>query len=222
MAFIQVLDANGVVQNLSVSVFGGNNIPHHINTDVSDNPIAVDLRGAKYCLGVELLDAAGNQITSFPGSVTQGTSPWVVSFSAPQHVIVDSAGTTLPVNIPTATIFKTAQATASGSTAVWTPAAGKKFNVQWVRVILTENAAQAVAGVVTIDLLDAAVSTHLTFDVYVPGVALSTTPGDAYDSGWMYLGSGILSSTINNLLNVNLSSALTAGNVRVIAAGTEV
>ena len=53
--------------------------------------------------------------------------------------------------------------------------------------------------------------------VYVP----ATVSGTAWSSGWIDLANGILSATTDNVLNINLSFALTSGTVRVSVAGTE-
>lgn len=119
------------------------------------------------------------------------------------------------VRIPN--IFKTATATASGNTALWTPTTGKKFRLMRLVFQLTGNAAQSVAGVLTIDLQDNTTSTNISFSAFVPGVAGTTFA----DYQYIDLGNGILSAAANNVLNINLSSALTSGNVRIIAMGTE-
>lgn len=117
--------------------------------------------------------------------------------------------------------FKTVATAANGNTALWTPAAGKKFRLMGYRVDVTGNAAAAAGAVKTISLFDgAAGATGLVHSVFVPGAALAA--GALYTSGWIDLGKlGYLSTAANNVLNVNLSTALTAGVVRVIACGTE-
>lgn len=119
----------------------------------------------------------------------------------------------------TPTTFKTAAATAAGSTAVWTPAAGKKFRLMRFKIQVTSNATLAAGAIETITLLDAATDMQLTHSVFIPAAAVATTP--LMESGWIDLGNGILSSTINNALNISLSAALTGGQVRIIVCGTE-
>ena len=131
-----------------------------------------------------------------------------------------SVGTNVMNMLRTPNTFKTAQATASGNTAVWTPTAGKKFRLMRYRVMVTENATLGAGAVLTISFQDAAVAVNIAHDLFVPTTAGTVFAG-WYDSGWTDLGNGILSSTINNVLNVNLSAALTAGNVRVTCCGTE-
>jgi hypothetical protein len=117
-------------------------------------------------------------------------------------------------------IFKTASATATGSTAVWTPTSGKKFRVMRFKIQVTANAAIAAGGVLSVKLLDSAADLSLSHDIFLPSAAGTTMTG-AYDSGWIDLENGPLSALANNVLNVNLSAALTSGNVRVIVCGTE-
>jgi len=106
-------------------------------------------------------------------------------------------------------VFKAVAATAAGNTALWTPAAGKKFRLMCYMVQVTEQAQQAVGGTLTITLFDgAAGATGQAHDVFVPAASLGTA-GDLYTSPWIDLGNGFL------------SAALTAGNVRVICCGTE-
>lgn len=120
----------------------------------------------------------------------------------------------------TPSVFKTVTATASGDNAVWTPAAGKKFRLMRYVIYVTADAARAAAGDVEIILRDATTAIGVGFSVYVPGAAGTTFVADA-SSGWCDLGNGFLSAAANNVLNVNLSAALTAGEVRVVAIGTE-
>lgn len=143
------------------------------------------------------------------------TSPALANGQA-AAIQLDNAGG-LRVASPTA--FHSAQATSSGSTAIWTPATGKKFRLQQFRIQVTGDATISAGGVVTIELLDGSTDLNLTHDVFVPATAFSL--GDDFDSGWVDLGAGLQSATANNVLNVSLSTALSAGNVRVIAGGIE-
>lgn len=119
-----------------------------------------------------------------------------------------------------ANIFKTVQAVAAGNTALWTPAAGKKFRLMRYMVQITGNGSLAVAGVLTVTLFDgAAGATNQTHDIFVPALALAGI--GLYTSPWIDIGNGYLSVLANNVLNVNLSAALVTGNVRIVVAGTE-
>ncbi len=136
-----------------------------------------------------------------------------------QGGVTDGAGTYATVRLPN--VFHTAQATASGNTAVWTPTSGKKFRLLRYQVEMTENATLGTAAVLTISFQDATTAIPIAHDVWVPSAA-GTSIGDGYSSGWIDLGGlGVLSAAANNALNVNLSAAVTAGNVRVNVAGTE-
>jgi len=120
--------------------------------------------------------------------------------------------------------FKTVQATASGNTALWTPTSGKKFRLMRFNLQLAANATIAASGIVTVTFQDNTTGIPVSHDFYVGQTALTGatvlfTAGE--QTGWIDLGNGILSSTINNVLNVNLSVTLASGNVRVTAAGTE-
>lgn len=120
----------------------------------------------------------------------------------------------------TPTVFKRASVTVAGSTALWTPGNGNKFRLLKYLIQVTATSALAVAGDLTISLLDSATDIGMDLIVSVPAAGLTT--GDDFISPWIDLGSlGILSVAANNVLNVNLSSALTAGHVNVIACGTE-
>lgn len=116
-------------------------------------------------------------------------------------------------------VVKSTTATASGGTAVWTPAAGKKFRLMGYQIQLTANAAVAAGAVVHIDLFDGA--TFLTrHSFFVPTTAVTTTPG-AYTTPWIDLGNGFLSSAANNGLSITLSAALTSGEASIVASGSE-
>jgi hypothetical protein len=148
--------------------------------------------------------------TSFDGRTSVGKYTYPYIFGGAQWTKTRSPS-----------VFKTAQATASGSSPLWTPTAGKKFRLLRYCIFVTGNAIQTAAGVITIKLLDSAADIAQDHDVYIPSAALNTN-GTLYSSGWIDLGNiGILSAAINNVLNINLSAALTGGNVRVISGGTE-
>jgi len=117
----------------------------------------------------------------------------------------------------TPAIFKTIVATAAGSTAVWTPAAGKKFRVMRVHMSITSNAAAAVAAVLLSRLLDGATFFGISDNNYIPLAGVI----QQHQNFTFDLGNGYLSSAANNVLNIDLSFALTAGILNVTVAGTE-
>ena len=110
-------------------------------------------------------------------------------------------------------------ATAAGNTAVWTPAAGKKFRLMRFAVGISGGTTLAVAGIETVTFQDSATGLNgVRFDVQIPTTAIN---GEEYFSGWIDWGNGFLSAVANNVLNVNLGTATTAGGVTVMVAGTE-
>jgi hypothetical protein len=122
--------------------------------------------------------------------------------------------------VRTPTTFKTATATAAGDTALWTPAAGKKFRLMRFTIQITSDASTTGGADIDIILRDATTGLAAALTVFVPAVA-ATTFGSTVTTGWINLGNGILSAAANNVLNINLSAALTSGKVRAIVGGTE-
>ncbi len=120
----------------------------------------------------------------------------------------------------TPTVFKHLDTTATGPTALWTPGSGNKFRILKVWVTVSDSATLAVAGRLQIQLYDGATLLPLEADIFVPSTAIDTS-GALYDRTFDLGSFGILSATANNVLNVVLSVALTAGNCQVIVAGTE-
>jgi hypothetical protein len=157
------------------------------------------------------VDGIGNQLLAqIKNQAGSGTTQ--------QNIVLLFNGATWD-RMRTPAIFKQASTAATGSTALWTPAAGKKFRIMRYRVQMTARALAAVAADLTINLLDAAANLGLATITSVPAAGL--TAGDDYDSGWIDLGNGILSAAANNVLNINLSFALTGGLVNVNVCGTE-
>lgn len=117
--------------------------------------------------------------------------------------------------------FKTAVASAAGNTAIWTPAAGKRFRLMAYSIEVTGNASMGAAGLNEITLNDAGAAIGQGVSAWFPAAA-GTLLGNVQLSGGMrQLGNGVLSAAANNPLQVNLTTALTAGEVRVNAIGTE-
>jgi hypothetical protein len=119
------------------------------------------------------------------------------------------------------TVFRTVSATASGNTAIWTPGSGNKFRLLQLFIQVSDNASLAAGGVLVVDIQDATTSTNITFSVFVPTTAVTTVIGDGAEISLNLGAFGILSAAANNVLNVNLSSALATGVCRIIAMGTE-
>lgn len=139
-----------------------------------------------------------------------------LTISAMQYAL---NGTSLDV-IRTPNVFKLVTAiTSSGNTAVWTPASGKKFRLMGYQIFLSDQAKASAAADLVISFQDATTAIGAGMMSYVPA---AITAGEVNpSSGPVDLGNGYLSTTANNVLNVNLSFALTGGSVAVAAWGTE-
>lgn len=174
---------------------------------------------------------AAPQLNAYPGTIAvAGPSGGAVGVTAGSNADNTSSPSLFTAGLAyngaawdrlrTATKFATATATASGDTAVATPAAGKKIRVLGYDITVTQDAATASGADVDILLRDATTALGYGFSCYCPAAA-GTTFGPGAHTGWRLVGNGVLSAAANNVLNVNLSAALTAGKVRVNVAYTE-
>lgn len=124
-------------------------------------------------------------------------------------------------------IFKTKQISASGDTAIWTPATGKRWRLLGFHLLVPAHAVLASRNALTITFRDAAQDLGITFDVWcgqtAPVETASAIPQPLLVIPWMSMdqGLGISSAAVNNPLNLNLSAALSAGNIRVTVCGFE-
>ena len=116
----------------------------------------------------------------------------------------------------TPTVFKYAAASAAGNTAVWTPASGKKFRL--MGFILVPSAGLAAAGQTLLKLTDGATDWGMDLLIYLPIAASIVAQAPIIVN---LPGNGHLSTTADNVLNANLSAALTAGAFSITAWGTE-
>lgn len=123
-------------------------------------------------------------------------------------------------NQRTPTSFKTATITASGNTAIWTPTTGKKFRLMGYSINAPDDVQAGAAGDVDVTFNDAGVAIGLGFTFWSPDNT-STSNRHMDNSGVVQLGNGYLSSAANNVLNVNLSAAITQGKIRVTVWGCE-
>jgi hypothetical protein len=116
-----------------------------------------------------------------------------------------------------ANISYTVIATASGATAVWTPAAGKRFRLLGYTIDVAGTL--AATGVQTIELQDNAT----TFKNHLGHVIETTTASISGGADHMGadLGQGYLSTAVNNVLNINLSTTMATGGVAINVWGTE-
>jgi hypothetical protein len=123
-----------------------------------------------------------------------------------------NASTVLPEVQRTPTVFKlTALVTASGDTAVWTPATGKKFRVLGGQLLVS--AATTTATTAAVTLKDGA--TNFLFLNYLNATNVAQTVP------FTFPGNGYLSTAVNTALNLNLGAVLTAGGVALTVWGTE-
>lgn len=231
---IQLVDSGGVVADISAAnalKVDGSDVTQPVsgpatNAELRATPLPVQMTDGT---DVALVDASGNlhvelhvdgnTMSAVPsnadGIVTSGST----TLLSTRALLIAFNGTTFD-RVRTPNVLKTAKATASGDTAVWTPASGKKFRVMRYSIQITADAATAAGGVLDIVLRDATTAIGAGLSVFVPAVA-GTTFGTTNSTGWCEIGNGILSSTADNVLNVNLSAALTSGTVRVVVSGTE-
>lgn len=155
------------------------------------------------------VEAPGDGISTTPG----GASP--VLTTSFQEVLT---GATF-VQVRTPSVFRTVVAAAAGNTVVWTPAAGKRFRLMRYSIELAGNAAMAAAGIEELTLNDNGAAIGQGASFFAPAAAGAVLGG--VTTGWRDLGNGYLSAAINQALQINLGTALTAGEVRVNTAGTE-
>lgn len=116
-----------------------------------------------------------------------------------------------------ANIFHTVVATAAGSTAVWTPTAGKRFRLMGYTISVAGTL--AATGVQALKLEDAATVIKNHFANVIETPSASVSGGDTQIGA--DLGQGQLSAAINNVLNINLGTAMATGGVAVNVWGTE-
>jgi hypothetical protein len=179
----------------------------------SGSSIAVGTRNL-----VNIQDVGTGAVANIP-SIQDGMTTIAAGLRVASQRMLYSGGTSNLERTPN--VYRTVAAAAAGNTAVWTPTAGLWFRLMRYLVEVTGDATQAAGGVLTITLFDGAAGvTNQVLSVYVPAAALNTH-GVLYSSGWITLDNGFRSVAVNNVLNVNLSAALTAGAVRVLACGNE-
>lgn len=114
-----------------------------------------------------------------------------------------------------ASVFKTVIATALGLTTVWTPAAGKSFRLMGYTISVAGTL--AATGVELIKLVDNIVGNVIS--QHQATVTITTPTGDTQIGA--DLGQGFLSAAVNNVLKVNLGTAMATGGVAVNVWGTE-
>lgn len=123
-------------------------------------------------------------------------------------------------SLRTPTTFKTVTATSSGNNAVWTPTSGKKFRLMGYAIYAPDDVQAGSAGDIDVTFQDGSTPIGLGFTFWAPDNT-STSNRHNDSSGAVQLGNGYLSSAANNVLNMNLSAAITLGKIRVTVWGTE-
>jgi hypothetical protein len=113
--------------------------------------------------------------------------------------------------------FRNGLATAAGYSALWNPTAGKKFRL--LGGVLTLSKEAACAGAFTFSICDSAT----TAQIVVVGVSTAAlvAMGQVVVIPFTISANGYLSLVINNVLQMSLSGALTAGQVTCSVWGTE-
>lgn len=202
------------VNPFGVAGFDGTDLQYlKVGTDGRVEPVGVDAVAAAPTVNPLLSGWWDGTDVRIPRTDTNGyTLPVGSGYT-------DGVGTVFSRRIPN--IFKTNNTSSSGNTAIWTPS-GKKFRLMKCMLMVTADVATTSGARIVAQLEDASTPIGVTFEFWAPSASVTTTGGDAFNSGWVDLGdSGYLSTTNSNSLNLNLSAALTAGKARLIAAGTE-
>jgi hypothetical protein len=118
--------------------------------------------------------------------------------------------------IRTPTWFEHVNQTGAGPTALHTPAPTKSFRLMGYSVAF--GAGLAAAGLEELKFLDGATDLKVGITEYCP-IAASVAQGEAVTVNLG--GNGVLSGTVGNILNVTLSTAVTAGAVSITAWGCD-
>jgi hypothetical protein len=178
-------------------------IPSHFFTplDVNTDPMTHTMPCVPYT-------SSGTVVSM--GAISAPPVPSAAAITTRSGILLYRPSGTLEA-MRTPEIFKSASANAIGSTALWDPAAGKRFRIMGYVVILPSTATSA-AGT-TLTLMDDAT---VVFTLHVIG---TTTTGVAYSV--TLPGNGYLSAATDNILNINCSAALTVGVITVNVWGTE-
>lgn len=116
----------------------------------------------------------------------------------------------------TIVIRKFAIATAVGLTALWTPAAGRRFRLLALDVFMSGAATLAAAGACQVDIRDGAATQLFSWTPYVNNAVIVGT-GSYISKTIVFADNGWLSAAVNNVLNISLGTALAAGVVAVSA-----
>jgi hypothetical protein len=187
-----------------------------INVDPTTNPIKAF--GATNPMAVEIADPANAAflVQTTSTTIEPLSSNRALCVSAMQ-VLLDPVSGNL-VRYRACNKSKFAACTTVAATAVWTPAAGKRFRLMGGVIVCS--AGLAAAGNQQINLLDAAVDIGVNFATFLP-IAASVTGLGIHVIPFDLRPNGILSALANNVLNCTMTSAVTAGAINITVWGTE-
>lgn len=162
------------------------------------------------------INANGSAAGFNPSQVTDNNFGMLWNFAVKMGLIAE--GVAIPSRLPS--VYKSVQATALGVTAAWTPAAGTKFRL--MGGIVTVAGTLAAAGVQEVQLRDSA-TVMMRFNSF-----FQPTAGAAFPTVWSggvfsfsFIEFGRISAIADNVLNVNLGTAMATGAVDVNLWGVE-
>ena len=174
----------------------------------SNNPLLIRIADAN---GVTSIADVGNLA---PSTLTNMQSNFCLCVAAYQMVANNAAGNEELLRTPN--IWKTSSSiTSSGANAAWTPTAGKKFRLLGYNITVSKEAACAGAFVLSIQ------DNATTFKVLQLSNAALVATGQVEFFTENMGPNGYFSTTVNNVLNLTLSGALTAGACAISTHGTE-
>ena len=174
-------------------------------------PVDVNTDPMTYTMPVTLQSAAGTKVAvnTFTPTGSLGSGAPLLETIGPLALTNIANGNWEQLRTPST--FKTGSANLINSTALWTPAGGKKFRIMGFNVLIPSTA--TAAGGITVTLKDAAAT---VFTLFIMG---TTTQAVNYQT--TLAGNGYLSSAADNVLNIDNTAAFTAGSVTVNVWGTE-
>ena len=158
-------------------------------------------------------------------NTTSSGTTTVISNAAPSGVPVAASTSQLPSPIYSwnggneepgriADSFTTILDSNSGNTAVLTPASGKYFRLLGYEIIVPSNVVVPGSGIIEVTFKDGTSGTAASIIGSSYSFSTSTT-GGAQTSGYVNMGNGYGSRTVNNVMQVNLSAAPSKGHIRI-------
>lgn len=148
-------------------------------------------------------------------SIGPGSSLPVVSYA--MGFRGTAAGYWDRIRVPS--IVKSGIFSAGGNNALWTPTTGLKFRLMRYKLNVSTLASHATGTDIVFQFNDGNTNSGIVEACYVP--ATSSPVFGSWSTGWVDLGNGYLSSTVNNVLNLNLNTPFVNGQVRVVCCGME-